>query len=35
VADCLRNPRLGSAANAYVYAPGVGKTYAYAPNRQR
>jgi hypothetical protein len=29
-ADCFRNPSLGSAADAYVYAPGVRKTYAYA-----
>jgi|HubBroStandDraft_2_1064218.scaffolds.fasta_scaffold166151_1 hypothetical protein len=29
--DCSRNPSLGSTANAYDYAPGVGKTYAYAP----
>jgi hypothetical protein len=28
--DCLRNPSLGSAAGAYVYAPGVHGTYAYA-----
>lgn len=28
--DCFRNPSLGSAANAYAYAPGVRKTYAYA-----
>jgi hypothetical protein len=33
--SCLRNPLLGSAASAYAYAPGVGKTYAYAPNREK
>lgn len=33
--DCQRNPMLGSAADAYAYAPGVGKTFVYAPNRQR
>ena len=27
--DCFRNPSLGGAANAYAYAPGVRKTYAY------
>jgi hypothetical protein len=33
--DCFRNPSLGSAANAYDYAPGVRKTYAYAPLRRK
>ena len=33
--DCFRNPSLGSAANAYAYAPGVRKTYAYAPLHQK
>ena len=33
-ADCFRNPSLGSAADAYVYAPSVRKTYAYAPMRE-
>ena len=33
--DCFRNPSLGSAAGAYVYAPGIRKTYAYAPRRQK
>jgi hypothetical protein len=28
-ADCFRNPSLGSAADAYIYAPSVRKTYAY------
>jgi Protein of unknown function (DUF3551) len=33
--DCFRNPSLGSAANAYVYAPSVRKTYAYAPHSRK
>jgi hypothetical protein len=33
--DCFRNPSLGSAADAYVCVPGVRKTYAYAPHRQK
>jgi Protein of unknown function (DUF3551) len=33
--DCFRNPSLGSAADAYVYAPSVGKAYAYAPYRRK
>jgi hypothetical protein len=33
--DCFRNPSLGGAASAYAYAPGVHKTYAYAPDRQK
>ena len=32
---CFRNPSLGGAADAYVYAPGVHKTYVYAPDRQK
>jgi hypothetical protein len=32
--DCFLNPSLGSSANAYAYAPGVRKTFAYAPHRQ-
>ena len=32
---CFRNPSLGSAANAYDYAPCVRKTYAYAPLRRK
>jgi hypothetical protein len=31
--DCLRNPALGGAADAYAYAPRVRGTYAYAPRR--
>jgi hypothetical protein len=31
--DCIRNPSLGSAADAYAYAPSVRKTYAYAAHR--
>ena len=31
--DCFLNPSHGNAANAYDYAPGVRKTYAYAPHR--
>jgi hypothetical protein len=31
--DCIRNPSLGSAADAYAYAPGVRETYAYAAHR--
>jgi hypothetical protein len=31
--DCMRNPALGGAADAYAYAPGVHGTYAYAPHR--
>jgi Protein of unknown function (DUF3551) len=33
--DCLRNPALSSAAAAYAYAPGVGKTFVYAPYRPK
>jgi hypothetical protein len=33
--DCLRNPALGDAASAYAYAPGIRKTFAYAPRRQK
>ncbi len=31
--DCICNPSLGSGADAYIYAPSVRKTYAYAPHR--
>ena len=31
--DCIRNPLLGHAADAYAYAPGVRETYAYAAHR--
>jgi hypothetical protein len=31
--NCMRNPQLGSAADAYAYAPGIRQTYAYAPRR--
>jgi hypothetical protein len=33
--DCFRNPSLVSAAGAYVYAPGIRKTCAYAPQMTR
>ena len=33
--DCLRNPALGGAADAYAYAPAVRGTYVYAPRRQK
>jgi Protein of unknown function (DUF3551) len=33
--DCFRDPWLGAAADAYAYAPGVRKTYAHAPHRQK
>ncbi len=33
--DCIRNPALGGAADAYAYAPAVRGTYAYAPHRQK
>jgi Protein of unknown function (DUF3551) len=32
---CLRNPSLGSAADAYVYTLGIRKTYVYAPHREK
>jgi hypothetical protein len=34
-ADCFRNPSLGSAADVYAYAPGIGKIYAFAPHRPK
>ena len=33
--DCLRNPSLPSATNAYAYTQSVRKTYAYAPHHQK
>ena len=33
--DCLANPALGGAANAYAYAPGVRGAYAWAPRRHK
>ena len=34
-ADCFQYPSLGSAADAYAYAPGVSKMYAFAPHRPK
>jgi hypothetical protein len=33
--DCFRKPSLGSATNAYAFAPGVHKRDAYAPLRRK
>ena len=33
--DCIQNPSSAGAASAYAYAPGVRKTFAYAPRHRK